>query len=90
MAVRITHDCISCGNCFSLCPNNAVFVDGNDEYAIDPSRCTECIDQPKRRCATICCVGAIVVDPAHAETPAQRWAKHRRLHTFSLEDILNT
>ncbi len=89
MAVRITRECISCGTCFGRCPNDAVYVNAEDEFAIDPERCTECIDQPKRRCENICCIGAIELDPEHRETPQQRWEKHRRLHAVALEDVLS-
>lgn len=88
MAVRITHECISCGTCLGRCLNNAVYVNGDDEFAIDPTRCTECIDQPRRRCENICCIGAIELDPEHQETAQQRWAKHRRLHRVQLEEVL--
>ena len=43
---------------------------------IDPMRCTECVghyDTPQ--CVEVCPVECIIVDPAHAETPAQLLAK---------------
>ncbi len=77
MAYRILSDCISCGICINQCPNGAVFVNADDNYAIDYRRCVECIDLPRRRCEKICPVGAIQPDPDHRETPAQLWAKLR-------------
>lgn len=89
MACRITEDCIGCGICIGRCANNAIYVTADDRFAIDPCRCTECIELPRRRCEDICTVGAIQPDPAHRETARQRWAKHRALHTISLDDLLN-
>ncbi len=87
MACWITNGCIACGICIGRCPNDAVYVDAQDHYAIDPDKCTECIDLPKRRCLAICTVGAIQPDPNHAETREQLWAKHRARHTFTLDDL---
>ena len=89
MACRITSECVSCGICLTRCPNNAIYVNGDDCFAIDPHRCTECIDQPHRRCEFICSVGAIQPDPLYRETAQQRWDKHRTLHALSVDDLLN-
>lgn len=89
MAYRITKVCISCGICIELCPNKAVYVTRDDIYAIDPRRCTECVDLPRRRCEDICSVGAITPDPSNRETAPQRWAKHRSLHPFRVDDLLS-
>ena len=78
MAYRILADCIACGICINKCANSAVIVTDLETYAIDPCRCTECIDVAKRRCHLICPVGAIQPDPQHPETPNQLWDKHRR------------
>ena len=88
MACYITDSCISCGICIGDCPNNAVYITIDERYAIDPRKCTECIHLPRRRCETICCVGAIQLDPAHRETAQQRWAKHRTLHVANIQDLL--
>ncbi len=77
MAYHIVADCITCGICINKCANQAVYLTADECYAIDPCRCTECIDLPKRRCHAICPVGAIQPDPAHRETAAQLWAKQR-------------
>ncbi|MBI4785930.1 MAG: 4Fe-4S ferredoxin [Chloroflexi bacterium] len=88
MACRITVECISCGICLGRCANNAVYVTADDRFAIDPGRCTECVDLPHRRCEDICTVGAIQPDPRYRETAQQRWKKQRALHVVPIERIL--
>ena len=59
MAMKIGEDCISCGACESTCPNNAI-TEGETQYEIDASKCTECqgvADAPQ--CAENCPVDAI-------------------------------
>jgi ferredoxin len=54
MALMITDECINCDVCESECPNQAIFQ-GEEIYAIDASRCTECVghfDQPQ--CIEVC------------------------------------
>lgn len=82
MAYRITKECTACGICINLCVNRAVYVNANDEYAIDPEQCTECVDLGRRRCHLVCTVGAIQPDPARRESQEQLWAKYRALHTL--------
>ena len=77
MAYRILADCIACGICINKCANDAVYVNDAEEYAINPCRCTECIDVAKRRCHMICPVGAIQIDPDRRESPNELWDKHR-------------
>lgn len=78
MAYRILADCISCGICINKCANQAVYVTHDEQYAIDPCRCNECVDLAKRRCYMVCPVGAIQLDPAHHESIEQLRSKHRR------------
>jgi len=80
LSYRITKNCISCGVCILKCANRAVYVNNEDQYAIDPGRCTECVELPRRRCHLICTAGAIQPDPAYQENREQLWKKHRRLH----------
>jgi MinD superfamily P-loop ATPase len=77
MAYRITADCTACGICLNKCANGAVYVTEKEMYAIDPCRCTECIDLPRRNCNLICAVGAIQLDPEQRESPEELWAKQR-------------
>jgi ferredoxin len=77
MAFRITRDCIACGACIMKCTNKAIFVNDADEYAINPERCTECVDLGRRNCFQICTMDAI--QPGAIETKEELWAKHRKL-----------
>ncbi|MBI5033533.1 MAG: 4Fe-4S dicluster domain-containing protein [Chloroflexi bacterium] len=77
MSYRILSICISCGMCINKCPNGAVYVTEEESYDIEPRRCVECIDLPRRRCEDLCPVGAIQPDPEHRETTTQLWAKVR-------------
>lgn len=53
--VRITEDCIGCGECFEKCSFKAINQQG-DEYRINHSKCDVCGD-----CHTVCPAGAIAV-----------------------------
>ncbi len=86
MACRITDVCTACGICIGQCVNEAVYVTAENLYAINPERCTECIDQPHRRCHSICSVGAILPDPTRRETPQELWARHRALRAARLSE----
>jgi len=62
MAYMITDECISCGACEAECKNEAI-SEGEETYAIDPDKCTECVgnfESPK--CVEVCPVGAPVPD----------------------------
>jgi ferredoxin len=75
MALKITDACVNCDVCEPVCPNRAI-APGAAIYEIAPERCTECVghyDTPQ--CVEVCPVECIIVDPAHAETPAQLLAK---------------
>ncbi|MDR2239766.1 MAG: 4Fe-4S binding protein [Zoogloeaceae bacterium] len=60
MALRITADCISCGACDYICPNDAI-MSSPLIYSIDAARCSECerhFDEPQ--CLLVCPVDCIV------------------------------
>ena len=60
MALRINADCIVCGACDYVCPNDAIVPDLR-RYRIDAGRCTECIghfDEPQ--CVAACPVDCIL------------------------------
>ncbi len=77
MAYRLTAACDECGICINKCPSGAIYVTATHLYAIDPDRCTECIDLGRRGCYLICHVNAIQLDPKHRETTDELWVKQR-------------
>jgi ferredoxin len=80
MAFLITEDCISCGACEPVCPNQAITQDGI--YVINADRCTECQgfhDEPQ--CIPVCPVECIVPNPNRQETKEELLAKKEQLHT---------
>lgn len=52
MAYKISDDCISCGACADVCPEQAI-VEGDGKFEIDPKKCKEC-----GACADVCPMGA--------------------------------
>jgi ferredoxin len=80
MAFTITDECIACGSCESECPNEAI-SEGDEQYIIDPARCTECVGfYDTQQCYDVCPVEAPVADPENEETPEELLAKFRALH----------
>ena len=60
MALRIHEDCIVCGACDYVCPNDAIVPDVR-LYRIEAALCTECkghFDEPQ--CIAACPVDCIV------------------------------
>ncbi len=79
MALIITDECINCDVCEPECPNEAIYQ-GETIYAIEPSKCTECVghfDAPQ--CQQVCPVDCIPLDPEHNETEEQLLEKYHRL-----------
>jgi len=76
MAYKITDDCISCGACEPDCPNQAI-SEGDTQYVIDASRCTECVgSHESSRCVELCPVDACVSDTQESkEALLERWKK---------------
>ncbi|MGH8293214.1 MAG: YfhL family 4Fe-4S dicluster ferredoxin [Gammaproteobacteria bacterium] len=84
MSLTITDACINCDVCEPECPNHAI-SQGEEIYAIDPARCTECVghfDTPQ--CQQVCPVECCLPDPEHAESREELLAKYRRLAGKSL------
>jgi ferredoxin len=80
MSYKISEDCISCGACESECPNAAI-KEGDTQFNIDPSKCTECVgSHSSSKCAEVCPVGAPQSDPAHKESKDQLLARWKTLH----------
>lgn len=78
MAFKITEDCINCGACEPVCPNEAV-SEGEVIFVIDPDKCTECKGYyDTQQCADVCPVDACIPDPDHVETEEELLAKSAR------------
>lgn len=80
MALRITEECINCDMCEPECPNDAIKM-GSEIYAIDVTKCTECIghyDDPQ--CVACCPIDCIEPDPEHPETETSVMNKLERLN----------
>lgn len=62
MAYLITEECISCAACISECPNDAIFMNDDLRYEIQPELCTECVgffEEPQ--CKSVCPVEDVVI-----------------------------
>ena len=82
MAYKITDECIACGECEAVCPNDAI-SEGNTQFIIDPAKCTECVGAfSSPQCADVCPVAACVPDlfPDYAETKKQLLKKWQKFH----------
>ena len=60
----INDDCICCERCMNVCPNKAIWFDG-DIYVIDTQKCVQC-----RTCMGVCNLDAII-DP-NTEVPGHK------------------
>ncbi len=84
MAMMINDECIDCGACVAVCPNEAINEGAATDvpvYWIDAERCSECVgaeDSPQ--CIEVCPVDCIVPNPDHRETQEQLLAKYKALH----------
>ena len=84
MAMMITDECIDCGACLPVCPNDAVnegLATDVPVYWIDVERCTECVgafDEPQ--CLEVCPVESITANPDYPETESELLTKYQRLH----------
>ena len=80
MAFKITEDCIQCGACVPVCPNEAISED-DPVYVIDPKRCTECVPvYDTQQCADVCPVDACQPHPDVRETREELEKKYSQLH----------
>lgn len=79
MAFIITGDCIACGACQAVCPNNAV-SEGDNIYIINPDLCSECVPvHETQQCAAVCPVNACIADPDRKETFEELNNKYNRM-----------
>ena len=80
MSTRITLDCIDCGLCVDVCPNEAI-APGALAHEIDPERCSECVGfHAEEQCAAVCPVDCCVPDEERAEPEAELFERARKLH----------
>ena len=81
MAMKISEECINCGNCEPDCPNTAI-SQGDSTYVVAADKCTECVgafDAPK--CVEVCPVeGCITVDASLNESHDVLQARYASLH----------
>ena len=84
MAMRISAaECVFCGACEMECPNEAI-AQGEDAFAVDPARCTECVGHfDEAQCVVVCPVECIEVHPQHQESQETLLARYHRLQAES-------
>ncbi len=79
MAYKITEDCVLCGVCVTVCPNEAI-TEGDPIYILDPEKCTECVPvHPVSQCEDVCPTMACVKDPDRKESKEELEAKYKKL-----------
>ena len=79
MALKITDECISCGDCEPECPNQAISVD-EEIFIIDPLKCTECVGHfDESQCLKACRYDCIIPDPDRRESKEQLQEKFAAL-----------
>ncbi|HVB80938.1 MAG TPA: 4Fe-4S dicluster domain-containing protein [Candidatus Binataceae bacterium] len=95
MSTLITEECINCGACVPVCPNNAIYRGGEkwglageehpplseDVYYIAPDKCSECVGFFEReQCAAACPVDCCIPDPGLPEREAALLERAQKLH----------
>ncbi|MGD8865979.1 MAG: YfhL family 4Fe-4S dicluster ferredoxin [Gemmatimonadales bacterium] len=84
MAMMITDECIDCGACMPVCPNEAVnegVATDVPVYWIDVERCTECVGaHAEPQCQEVCPVECITENPDFPESQEELLAKYQLLH----------
>ena len=90
MSLKISEECINCGACQPECPNEAIYVGGEDFelngktvpalsqdfYYIVPEKCTECVGfHDEPMCASVCPTDACVKDAAESRDDLLKKAK---------------
>jgi ferredoxin len=84
MAMMITEECIDCGACLTVCPNEAINEGAATDvpvFCIDADRCTECVGaHDEKQCVEVCPVDCVVPNPDHPETDEQLLTKYKALH----------
>jgi ferredoxin len=90
MSLKINEECINCGACQPECPNEAIYVGGEDYeyngksgsplsedfYYIVPEKCTECVGFfDEPMCASVCPTDACVKDAEESKEALLEKAK---------------
>lgn len=79
MALKITDDCISCGDCEPECPNQAISP-GEDYFVINFNKCTECVGHyDESQCLKACRYDCIIPDPDRQESKEELQDKFKVL-----------
>mgnify|MGYP000078825460 CR=1 FL=1 len=79
MALKITDECISCGDCEPECPNQAISF-GEEILIIDALKCTECVGHfDESQCLNACRYDCIIPDLDHRESKEQLQEKFAAL-----------
>ena len=81
MSTMITEDCVNCGLCVRLCPNDGISK-GSTRVVLDRSKCSECVGfYARERCAEVCPVDDVCIpDPDYRETEAVLFARALEAH----------
>jgi len=80
MAMLITEECIACGACEGECPNDAISL-GDEIFAIDPDRCSECVgSNDTQLCREACPVDCCVPDPERRESEEVLFQRAVEIH----------
>jgi ferredoxin len=88
MATSITDQCISCGVCEPVCPNEAI-SDGPLIFEIDPALCTECVGfHGEEQCASVCPVDVCVPDPDRVEDEATLLQRAQKIHPARASELV--
>ena len=95
MSLKINEECINCGACQPECPNEAIYVGGEDYeyngktesalsddlYYIVPEKCTEGVGfHDEPMCVSVCPTDACVKDPERVESQEELLNKAKALH----------
>ena len=90
MSLKISEECINCGACQPECPNEAIYVGGEDYelfgksgsalsqdyYYIVAEKCTECVGfHDEPMCASVCPTDACVKDKEEVKDALLKKAK---------------
>ncbi len=84
MPTMITDECVNCGACLSICPNDGISR-GEYKVELDATLCTECVgSSSSEQCAVVCPIDDVCIpDPEHVETEAALFERAKKLHPYA-------